>query len=227
MHQMPDGHKPGPLAGPAEAGIGASNFLLRRAGSVERQAGIAMEEHIVAGLWRDGHGHGQGGAEARSAGVQQSETALLRPLQFHCCYRAASSKGPVDRWLLRRAQGPSVRCWINQKPQATGDNGSAAAEPWPWIEQGRTGGWNHRAAAAPRHHGESAACPLGWHGVRPRSPRNPSCVGAGHGSGPGWRWRPAPPWRWIGCARTPDTRPSRSPVGMISAVEQPPWAWCP
>jgi hypothetical protein len=150
MHQIPDGHKPGPLAGPAEAGIGASNFLLRGAGSVERQAGIAMEEHIVAGLWRDGHGHGQEGAAARSAGVQQSETALLRPLQFHCCYRDASSKGPAERWLPRRAQGPSVRCWINQKPQATGDNGSAAAAPWPWIEQGRTGGWIHRAAPADR-----------------------------------------------------------------------------
>jgi hypothetical protein len=44
----------------------------------------------------------------------------------------------VGRWLNK---------WINHQHTATADNGCAGVELAPWIEQSRTGGLNHPAAA--------------------------------------------------------------------------------
>lgn len=114
----------------------------------------------------------------------------------------------VDGAVGTVARAAGLQPGLAARAIARSDSGCGGAVPQPYGRCCRTGGWSHLAAAAPRHHGESACCPRDWRAERPRSPHSPFSAGVEHGSGPGWRWRPAPPWRWSGYARTPDTRPS-------------------
>jgi len=106
---------------------------------------------------------------------------------------------------------------INHEHPATADNGCFVAGPWSWREHCQTEGLSHPGAVAPRPRGGSAERHQHWRGWRPRSPHSLVSSGVWHGSGPGWRWRPAPPWRWIGCASYAKTAPA-SAQGLCSTA---------